>query len=79
MRVPSSAHGFWKLIANSANKLGNGQDLLMSAELLDRTQHITCYVMCDDIGESLRDILKFDRIQCLQSDSWDYEICRVEA
>ena len=39
------------LTLGSAKKLNNGQDILMSAEMLDRTQYITCYVMCDGIGK----------------------------
>ena len=36
----------------SAKKLGNGQDVLLSAELFNESQYINCYVMCDEIGKS---------------------------
>ncbi|KAL8699694.1 MAG: hypothetical protein Q9201_005856 [Fulgogasparrea decipioides] len=36
----------------SAKKLGNGQEVLISAEILQHTQYVTCYVMCDEIGRS---------------------------
>lgn len=39
------------LTYGSAKKLGNGQDILISADLLSETQYITCYVMCDEIGQ----------------------------
>ncbi|KAI4136004.1 MAG: hypothetical protein LQ347_000181 [Umbilicaria vellea] len=35
----------------SANKLGTGQEILISADLLSGEQYITCYVMCDEIGQ----------------------------
>ncbi|KAI4110401.1 MAG: hypothetical protein LQ345_006992 [Seirophora villosa] len=38
----------------SATKLKNGQDLLISAALLQHTQFITCYVMCDEIAGTMR-------------------------
>ncbi|KAI4195106.1 MAG: hypothetical protein LQ346_003530 [Caloplaca aetnensis] len=38
----------------SAMKLNNGQDVLISADLLQHTQYITCYVMCDEIAGTLR-------------------------
>lgn len=38
------------LTCSSANKLQNGHEVLLSAELKSAFQHITCYVMCDDIG-----------------------------
>jgi hypothetical protein len=38
------------LIANSARKLGNKEDILVSASMVHHTQYITCYVMCDEIG-----------------------------
>ncbi|KAL8962689.1 MAG: hypothetical protein Q9193_000938 [Seirophora villosa] len=38
----------------SATKLKNGQDLLISAALLQHTQFITCYVMCDEIAGTIR-------------------------
>ncbi|KAI4288399.1 MAG: hypothetical protein L6R35_002340 [Caloplaca aegaea] len=38
----------------SAAKLKNGQDILTSAELLQHTQFITCYVMCDEIAGTMR-------------------------
>ncbi|MCJ1402260.1 Sec63 [Xylographa trunciseda] len=34
----------------SAKKLGNGEDVFLSAELQKEGQYITCYVMCDEIG-----------------------------
>ncbi|KAL8917100.1 MAG: hypothetical protein Q9208_008139 [Pyrenodesmia sp. 3 TL-2023] len=34
----------------SATKLKNGQDILISADLLQSTHYITSYVMCDEIG-----------------------------
>ncbi|KAH8701665.1 Sec63 Brl domain-containing protein [Talaromyces proteolyticus] len=34
----------------SAQKLQNGHEILLSADLTSALQHITCYVMCDDIG-----------------------------
>lgn len=39
------------LTCHSAKKLGNGQDILLSADLVSETQYITCYVMCDEIGQ----------------------------
>lgn len=42
------------LTLGSAKKLNNCQDLLMSAELLNHTQYITCYVMCDGIAGTTR-------------------------
>jgi len=38
----------------SAKNLNNGQDLLISAELLNNTQYITCYVMCEAVAGTLR-------------------------
>ena len=38
----------------SAVKLKNGQDVLMTAELLNHAQYITCYVMCDEIAGTQR-------------------------
>ncbi|KAL8695129.1 MAG: hypothetical protein Q9218_000297 [Villophora microphyllina] len=38
----------------SAKKLSNGQDVLISAELLQHTQYVTCYVMCDEIAGTMR-------------------------
>lgn len=38
----------------SANHLNNGQDLLMSAEILINSQYITCYVMCEAVAGTLR-------------------------
>ncbi|KAI4258694.1 MAG: hypothetical protein LQ352_001120 [Teloschistes flavicans] len=38
----------------SAKKLGNGQDILLSAEILQHTQYIICYIMCDEIAGTLR-------------------------
>lgn len=35
----------------SAKKLGTGQEMRISADLLSETQYITCYVMCDEIGQ----------------------------
>ena len=34
----------------SAKKLENGENVLLSAELLNETQYITCYVTCDELG-----------------------------
>ena len=36
----------------SAKKLENGETLLLSAQLLNEAQYITCYVSCDELGES---------------------------
>ncbi|KAL9582942.1 MAG: hypothetical protein Q9212_003008 [Teloschistes hypoglaucus] len=38
----------------SAKKLGNGQDILLSAEVLQQSQYVTCYVMCDEIAGTMR-------------------------
>ncbi|KAL8679514.1 MAG: hypothetical protein Q9224_007027, partial [Gallowayella concinna] len=38
----------------SAAKLKNGQDILLTADLLQYTQYITCYVMCDEIAGTVR-------------------------
>ncbi|QSS51070.1 helicase family member [Histoplasma capsulatum var. duboisii H88] len=38
----------------SATKLQNGHDVLLSAELTDVYQYISCFVMCDDIAGTLR-------------------------
>lgn len=38
----------------SAKKLGQEQDVLLSADLTCRTQYITCYVMCDDIAGTVQ-------------------------
>ncbi|MCJ1393222.1 Sec63 [Xylographa bjoerkii] len=35
----------------SAKKLGNGEDVFLSAELWKEGQYITCYVMCDEMGK----------------------------
>lgn len=35
----------------SAKKLGTHQEILISADLLSGAQYITCYVMCDEIGQ----------------------------
>ncbi len=37
----------------SAKRLGNGEDILLCTELYDESQYITCYVMCDEIGQIL--------------------------
>lgn len=34
----------------SAQKLLNDHEILLSAEIKSPLQHITCYVMCDEIG-----------------------------
>jgi len=38
---------------HSATKLQNGHDVLLSVDLVNVKQFITCYVMCDEIGEPL--------------------------
>ncbi|PGG99068.1 hypothetical protein AJ79_08702 [Helicocarpus griseus UAMH5409] len=38
----------------SANKLQNGHDILLSAELTEVYQYISCYIMCDDIAGTMR-------------------------
>ncbi|KAL6717498.1 ATP-dependent DNA helicase MER3 [Lecanora helva] len=38
----------------SAKNLNNGKDFLMSAELLNRMQYITCHVMCDAVAGTSR-------------------------
>ncbi|KAL8829578.1 MAG: hypothetical protein Q9170_006107 [Blastenia crenularia] len=38
----------------SATKLQNGQDILISVELLQQAQYVTCYVMCDEIAGTMR-------------------------
>ena len=35
----------------NAKKLENGENVLLSAELLNETQYITCFVTCDEIGK----------------------------
>jgi hypothetical protein len=34
----------------SAKKLINGLDVLITADLSNEKQYITCYVVCDEIG-----------------------------
>lgn len=41
-----------QLIIYSARLLSNSQDILISTEIVHHTQYITCYVMCDEIGNS---------------------------
>lgn len=36
---------------NSASKLQNPQEVLLSADLESSEQYIICHVMCDDIGK----------------------------
>lgn len=43
-------HYIFSLNHESANKLQNSYEILLQAELRSAFQHITCYVMCDDIG-----------------------------
>lgn len=38
----------------SARNLTNGQDLLMSAEMMMKSQYISCYVMCEAVAGTLR-------------------------
>ncbi|KAI4170407.1 MAG: hypothetical protein LQ343_005029 [Gyalolechia ehrenbergii] len=38
----------------SAEKLKNGHEILLSVELLQHSQHVTCYVMCDEIAGTMR-------------------------
>ncbi|KAL8734656.1 MAG: hypothetical protein Q9166_001312 [cf. Caloplaca sp. 2 TL-2023] len=38
----------------SAMKLNNGQDILLSVDLIQQTQFVTCYVMCDEIAGTMR-------------------------
>ncbi|PGH33745.1 ATP-dependent DNA helicase HFM1/MER3 [[Emmonsia] crescens] len=38
----------------SASKLQNGHDILLSAELTDAYQYISCFIMCDDIAGTMR-------------------------
>ncbi|PGH04665.1 ATP-dependent DNA helicase HFM1/MER3 [Blastomyces parvus] len=38
----------------SATKLQNGHEIMLSAELTDVHQYISCFVMCDDIAGTLR-------------------------
>ncbi|KAL8963991.1 MAG: hypothetical protein Q9183_004789, partial [Haloplaca sp. 2 TL-2023] len=38
----------------SAKKLNNGSDILLSAELLQQSHFVTCYVMCDEIAGTMR-------------------------
>ena len=40
-----------ELMMSSAKKIGNGQDVSLSADLVNVSQYITCYVMCDDFGK----------------------------
>ena len=35
----------------SAKKLENGEDVLLSAQLLNEVQYVTCYVSCDELGK----------------------------
>lgn len=42
------------LKGTSARNLGNGQDMLMSAEMVNHGQYFTSYVMCDEIGQCIR-------------------------
>ncbi|RAL09680.1 putative DEAD/DEAH box DNA helicase (Mer3) [Aspergillus homomorphus CBS 101889] len=45
----------------SASKMANGQEILLSAELKDKDQFVSCYVSCDDIAGTLRSaVLKPD-------------------
>ena len=39
------------LITQSAKNLGKGQNILLTADITEHLQYITCYVMCDDIGQ----------------------------
>lgn len=41
------------LIFCSAGKLNNAQDIPICAEITDHTQHVTFYIMCDEIGTNL--------------------------
>ena len=34
----------------SAKKLSNGLDILITADISNEKQYITCYVVCDEIG-----------------------------
>lgn len=36
---------------SSAQKLQNDHEILLNAEIKSPLQHITCYVMCDEIGK----------------------------
>ncbi|KAK8237719.1 nucleotide-sugar transporter-domain-containing protein, partial [Phyllosticta capitalensis] len=38
----------------SAQKLGQGQQLLFSADITDMNQSINCYIMCDDIAGTMK-------------------------
>ena len=38
----------------SAKHLNNGRDFLISAEVLNHAQYLTCYVMCDAVAGTLR-------------------------
>ena len=41
------------LTFDSAKKLNNGQDVLLTAAMTSHTQYIICYVMCEEIGRNL--------------------------
>ena len=41
-----------RLTVCSGTKLGGGHDILLSTDLMSHTQYISCYIMCDEIGES---------------------------
>ncbi|KAL8779495.1 MAG: hypothetical protein Q9213_006907 [Squamulea squamosa] len=42
------------LTTDSGTKLANGQDILLSTDLSQHTQYVTCYVMCDEIAGTMR-------------------------
>ena len=60
----------------SAKRFGNGQDILTSADLLNGTQYITCYVMCDEIGQYPLSALNTADAEFGMS--WNHAICGVK-
>ena len=53
IRYDQATFDFQILTISSSRKLNNGQEILLTVELLSNTQYITSYVMCDEIGKLL--------------------------
>ena len=63
-------------MVSSAKSIGNGDDVLLSAELSHEDHYITCYVMCDEIGRAIK-FTSTHRTDGVRS--WYHAVCRAEA
>lgn len=62
---------------NSAKKLNNGQDVLVTAKMTGHTQYINCYIMCEHIGRYLLNAKRSSSLS-LPNISWYFAMRRAQ-